>query len=351
MINRKIQLQFLLVLLAGALVLSFFILKSFLAPLALAVVFAVVLRPSYLRMSRSFGGREGIAAFFTVLVAVIGVLLPLSFLGGQIFDEARGLYESLVAGGPTRLVERFAEAASELSPRAGEFLSGVSNELDIYARRTLEWLIDHLGRALSGIGGLLLDLFIFFIALYYLLRDGLKLKQSIIKLSPLENEDDEMIFGRLELAVNSVVKGNLTIALIQGALTAVGLTLFGIPNAALWGAVAAVAALLPGIGTSLVLAPAIIYLFVIDRTGAAFGLMAWAVVAVGLIDNVLGPRLIGGRVKLHPMFILLSVLGGLAFFGPVGVFLGPLTLSLLFAFLTIYSYLAGRMLDGAGKAS
>lgn len=158
----------------------------------------------------------------------------------------------------------------------------------------------------------------------------------VVSWSPLQDSDDKMIFGKLERAIDSVVKGKLLIALIQGALTAFGFLMFGVPNAALWGMVAAVSALIPAIGTALVIAPAVAFLFLNGAVGGAVGLVVWGVGVVSIIDNVLGPKLMGRGLQLHSFVILLSVLGGIAFFGPVGFILGPLTVSLLFALMDIY---------------
>ena len=101
--------------------------------------------------------------------------------------------------------------------------------------------------------------------------------------------------------------------------------------------VTSLAALVPGVGTALVMAPAIGFLLISGQTVSAIGLLVWGVAAVGLIDNFLGPVLMGRGVHLPPLVILLAVLGGLAFFGPVGIFLGPLTVSLLIALFTLYA--------------
>ena len=105
---------------------------------------------------------------------------------------------------------------------------------------------------------------------------------------------------------------------------------------------AAIAALIPSVGTALVFVPAIILLFISGQIFAAFGLLLWGALAVGLIDNFLGPKLIGRGMHLHPLLVLFSVLGGIVFFGPIGFVLGPIILSLLFALLDIYSYMVGR---------
>lgn len=351
MVNRKSQLRFLLILLSGALLLAVLIFSPFLAPLALAAVFAVVLQPLHNWMMRKLGGRKGLAALATVLVTVVCILLPLVFIGAQIFGEAGQLYGSLVEAGSqgnvvATAIHDFGQRFAGNYPGSETFFDNLSADLDVYAKRGLEWLLAHLGAALSSISAMILDLFIFFVALYYLLRDGARLKKELVSLSPLEDADDEMVFGRLEAAVNSVVKGNLTIALIQGVLTSIGFGIFGVPSPVLWGTVAAIAALIPAVGTSLVILPAIGYLFLSGHTLPAVGLLVWGSLAVGLIDNLLGPKLVGKSIRLHPLLVLLSVLGGIALFGPIGIFLGPLTLSLLFAFITIYSYLAKPLVEG-----
>ncbi|MFA5131890.1 MAG: AI-2E family transporter [Candidatus Paceibacterota bacterium] len=348
--NRKLQLPFLILLLAGILLLSFFILKPFLAPLALAAMFAVVLQPLYRKLLRVFGNREALASLSTVFVSLVCIILPLTFLGTQIFHEAVALYSSTIQGENRQdlavtVLQSAGQTFEKIVPGTGEFFLNLSANLDMYIKQGLSWLIEHLGVALSGISALLLNLFIFFISLYYLLRDGSKVKDAIIKLSPLDDKDDKIVFERLESAVNSVVKGSLLIALIQGILTTIGFTIFGIPNSILWGTLTVIAALIPGIGTALIIIPGVIYLFVVGNTVSAVGLMIWGAIAVGMIDNVLGPKLVGRKLQIHPLFVLLSVLGGIIFFGPIGIFLGSLTMSLLFAFISIYTYLVNDVVE------
>lgn len=337
---------FLLVLLAGALVLTFYIFKPFLTPLLLAAVFAVVLQPVYQRVLRLMPRYPSLASLATVFVAIVCTLVPLSFIGTQIGREAAGLYVSIARGEAQALAfsaaERIESTAARYVPgaegAAERFLSDASG----YAQAALRWMLEHLGGAFSGVAAFFLSFFIFFAALYYLLRDGALLKKRIVELSPLADTYDEIVFGRLEKAVNSVVRGNLSIALIQGTLTAIGFALFGVPNAILLGSITAVAALIPGVGTGLVFAPVIVFMFAAGNTFAAVGLLLWGVAAVGLVDNVLGPQFIGSGTRLHPLLVLLSVLGGIILFGATGFLVGPLALALLFALLSIYMDIARR---------
>lgn len=339
--EEKLRVYFLAGILVVALTLAFFIFRPFLAPLILAAIFSVVFRPFYKKVLKLLGTRVGFASFVTTLIIIICLLVPLTFLSVKIFDQSRNLYLSLTDGNAKTVSSSVTNIVSgkidRVLPGLGNYLPDVSDSIDLYAKKGLSWIIQHLDNAISGVAELLFGILIFFIALYYFLRDGERLRKMIFDLSPLDLGDDEIISKKMETAVNSVVKGSLLIALIQGILTAIGFTIFGVPNSVLWGTVAAISALIPAVGTSIVLIPGIIFLFLTGSMFQATGLLIWGVVAVGLIDNFLGAKLMGKGMHLHPLFVLLSVLGGIAFFGPTGLFLGPLTLSLLLAFLSIYS--------------
>lgn len=340
---KSLQFYFLITLIVASSVLMFFIFQPFLIALVLAAVVATALHPLYRGILRHISGSPGFAAFVTMMLVVVCVLGPLTFITMQVADDAQHLYVSLSdGGGMARLDSVFQYAndqVSQYAPSLSLSASELSALINQYIKNGLQWLIQNLGGAFGGITHFLVSLFIFLIALYYLLRDGIKFKQTVLQMSPLEDSDDEVMFARLKLAINAVFRGSLTIALIQGVLTGIGFVVFGVPNSVLWGVVAAVSALIPGIGTSLVLLPGIVYLFIIGATTPAIGLLVWSVIAVGLIDNFLGPRLVGRGMQLHPLAVFLSVFGGLALFGPVGVFLGPLCVSLLFALLSIYQHI------------
>ncbi len=340
--NFRIQSNFLLILLAGAGVLAIFIFRPFIYALILAVIFAVVFQPIYRKILKLFGQYPSIAALLATILVVIFILAPLALLGVQVFKEARQLYFSLAENsGREVILNIFRDAANKIQhlvPETKDF----SLSFDQYVKQGATWLVQNLGAIFSNFAKMIVSSFIFLMAFYYLLKDGEKLKKTVMDISPLSDTDNETIFSKLELAINSVVRGNLVIALIQGFSTAIGLTIFGVPNAVLWGMIAAITALIPGIGTSLVIIPAIAYLFLIGQTISAVGLIVWGVLAVGLIDDFLGPKIVGRGIKLHPLLVILAVLGGIALFGPMGFLLGPLALSLFFTLFDIYFYILNK---------
>lgn len=329
---------FLLFCLTGSLIVVFFVVKPFLTALVLAAVFAFLFQPIYTKFLKFTKGRKSLSAFATTILAIVLVILPILFLSTLILKESAGLYQTLATGEKGNVVsmaETVLNQVRQIIPIQADFQLNVGQ----YLQQGLEKLIQHLGGIFSSFAKMLLNTFVFLTALYFLLKDGIKLKEYVVTLSPLDDKDDNFIVTRLESAVSATVKGNLTIGLIQGILTGIGFALFGVPNAVLWGSVAAIMALVPGIGTALVILPAVIYLIFTENTFVGIGLLTWGLVAVGLIDNFLGPKLIGRGMQLHPLVVFISVLGGLAFFGPLGFLLGPLFMSICMALLDIHSSL------------
>jgi predicted PurR-regulated permease PerM len=334
--KQKLQSYFLLAILLITVVLSFFIFRPFLLTIILAIIFAVVFEPIHKKIVNFTHGRNNLSALLTVFIILLFIFTPLFFLGMQIFHEASHLYTYFSNNGGSdgifHIGSNFVNKFQDFLPESQKVLIN----FDQYLKQGLQWLLSNVGFIFSNIAKIFLSSFIFVIALFYFLKDGTKIKNLIMKFSPLMDVDNKTILEKLKLAINSVVRGTLLVALIQGILTAVGFTIFGVPNAVLWGTIAVIAALVPTIGTALVSIPAILFLFLSGNVYASLGLLIWATVAVGLVDNFLGPKFIERGMKLNPLIILLAVLGGIILFGPVGFLLGPLIIGLLFTLIGIY---------------
>jgi len=333
---HKSELYFLLFLLLTVLILGFFLFKPFIYVLILAVVFATVFDPLHQKILVWTRGRKILSALLSTISVLIVVIIPISFLATQVFQETSSLYLSITEEGNTfafnNKLEQIVNNFNNLPYLPDDF----SFDFKEYASRGLNWVVSHIASIISNFAAAFVGVFIFLMALYYIFKDGSRLKRAIVSSSPLQDNHDEAIFRKLKLAINAVMKGSLGIAIIQGALTAVGFLIFNVPNPILWGSIAAITALIPGLGTALVIGPASLYLFWTGQTSFGVGLLIWGVAAVGLVDNFLGPRIVEKGMHIHPFLILLSIFGGLSLFGPLGFILGPLVLSLLFALLDIY---------------
>jgi predicted PurR-regulated permease PerM len=326
--------NFLLFCLIGSLVVVFFVIRPFLAPLVLAATFAYLFQPLQNKLLAYTKNHTNLAALLTEIIAIVIVLIPVTLLGLLILREASGLYQALAQDHGN-----FVQTAKDIFDRFRSVLplpQDFEFDLSQYAKEGLGILTSNLGSIFSSIAQLVLKALVFLIAFYFLLKDGAKLIDRLNALSPLAEKDDALILSRLGLAVSSVVKGNLLVGLVQGTLSGIGFAIFGVPNAALWGGVAAIAALIPGIGTALVMTPAVAFLFLTDNTANGIGLAIWGATFVGLIDNFLGPKIVGRGMNMHPLAAFLSVMGGLALFGPLGFLLGPLAMCIFFTLIDIY---------------
>jgi predicted PurR-regulated permease PerM len=341
--SRKIQFYFLIVLIVGIFLLAYNIFSPFIYTLVMAVIFAVLFQPMQQKILKMTKDRMRIASLLTTLIVIVCIFLPLVILGVQITKEAKTLYLMIAENSNKDTISTLLKDNMKFLQVYFPNIKNFSLDVNNYLEQGLSWVIQNMGAIFSSIVALLFDFLLFLVALYFLLKDGRQMKKMILAVSPLDDRDDEMIFSKLEMAINSVIKGRLLIVLIQGVVAATGFTIFGVPNAILWGSVTVIAALIPGIGTSLVVIPALIYLFMTKHIVATIGLAIWGFGLVGLIDNVVGPKLMGRGMPIHPFLIFLSVLGGIAFFGPIGFLLGPLTLSMLFSLMEIYFALLKRM--------
>jgi predicted PurR-regulated permease PerM len=337
------QHHFFVGLLLVVIVLTIVIFLPFLTPIVLAAALAVIFGPIHRSIVRTFfknKERSGLAALVTLIIVAVVIMIPALLLAGRIYTEVQNLYAYLIdEGSRSSIINTLNSWSDVLTIRLFNLYPGYNFDtfnITAVLKRALEWIFANLDTIFTGVSKLIFGSFIMLLALFYFLRDGRELKRQIIAISPLNDADDERIMRKMQQAVYSVFAGSIGVGIIQGILTGIGFALFNVPSPALWGAVAAVAALIPGIGTALVVVPGVLYLFLTGSTGYAIGLLVWGVVAVGLIDNFLGPIFINRGVRIHPFLILISVLGGLFFFGPVGFVLGPIILAFLFALLEIY---------------
>ncbi|MES2059606.1 MAG: AI-2E family transporter [Patescibacteria group bacterium] len=339
--ERKLEVYLYFILLAAALYVMFKIFEPYLFAIIIAAVFAVVFYPLHKRVRRSIPNHPGLAAFFTLAIVTVIIVIPIILYGIQLSDEVKNFYgytfNSMQGtgflGGLTQSINNI---ISSFSPFGVHWPTFDIAETETYFFQTMVWVRDHFGDIFSGLTKFFFNALIFLFSLFYFLKDGDAIRKKIIEISPFPRDQDEFIFERLRMAVMSVVKGSMVVAIVQGFMTGLGFYIFGVPSALLWGGVTVIAALVPAVGTALVIVPGVLYLFFIGSTTNAIGMAIWGAIAINLIDNTLSPRLIGRGIKIHPLLVLLSALGGIGFFGPVGFIIGPIALSFLFTLFDIY---------------
>lgn len=332
MFNERLQSIGFFILLGTAGVLSIFLFWPFIEIIAFAGIIAVLFRPWFLQMTKQFES-ENIAALVTVLAAVFIVVIPLFLISYVLYFEIANLYSNIINGtfnlDQGAIVSRLPQGLQNIG---SGFLIDLGSRISNIAGTTVKGVTG----LFSNIVNFFLNLFLLFFSLFYFLRDGEKIKSFVGSIFPLSHAHETKLVDDLEQAISGVVKGSFLVALTQGIIATIGFLIFGVPQPFLWGAFTVLAALVPTFGTSLALIPAVLYLFLTGHFGAAIGLIIWGAVAVGLVDNVIGPRLVGSRANLHPLMVLFAVLGGIQFFGFLGFLLGPILLAVFMTLVSMY---------------
>ena len=325
--KAKLPEIFFFIILVLALSAFVYILYPYLGAISLALVLSIIFRPVNNQVHKILHGKDSLSAVITMLTAFILVIIPLYFISSQMFDQINQSRSNDWT---------FSGSLPQIEERIQRYIPNFQIDIESLKGQVLDWLSNNLQSLFSGIAKIGLDLIIFVFTLFYLLRDGHKFRAKLRELSPLPDSEDEEIIGKVEKTINSVVRGALLIAILQGFIAGLGFFIFGFSSYTLFGITAAFAAMIPGVGTSLVFIPTILFLALAGDYAQAIGLGIWAALAVGLIDNFLAPILYERGIKIHPLLIFLSVISGLSFFGPLGFILGPILLSLVFSLLHIY---------------
>ena len=299
-----------------------------LSVIVLGVSLAVLFEPWYVYLKKVFHGHGGPAAGAIVLLSIGLIFIPFIFFGFKIFIEAQNLYTYLLSGGASPMMDSLRNSIHKVAP-------SLTIDFNSYAQQAVGLLISNLGSIFSSVLKALATIFLSFFAFYYFLKDGPSLAPKIVKWSPLPQERTEEIMNKFYDITTSVVRGSILVGVIYGIFVGLGFFIFGVQSAILWGAITVVASFIPGIGVLLIVVPAIISLALGGHTIAAVGLTVWTFLMAVSVENIARPRLVGRRANVHPLLMLFAVLGGLSFFGPTGILLGPIVLSLFLTLLEI----------------
>lgn len=305
----------------------------FMGTLALAAIIVTLCYPMYEYILKQTPKKnETVAALISILIIVLVIVIPLTVLASFILREALAIYALFGSADSIG----FLDSVARFETAVQSFIPGFSFDTANAVQQVASFIANHIVSIFAGTARTFFLTFITLIAAFYFFKDGKYFTMYLVKLSPLKDANDALVLKRLAVAIRSVMMGTVFVAIVQGFLTFIGLSILGFNHAILWGSVAAIGALVPAVGTSIVLIPAIIYLFITGENISAIILIGWAVLAVGLIDNLLGPYVMSRGNKLHPFLVLMSVLGGISAFGPIGFILGPVIVSLFFVLLELY---------------
>jgi len=299
--------------------------------LALSGIIAVMFFPLHKKILSRVKS-PNLAAVISILLVMLIIIIPLWLIGQLLFNELVDMYNKYRLG----QLSFNGNVWNHLPTEWQNLLKAVSNDATAIVSKFTNNAFAFMSQILSNLASFFMSLFLLVFMVFFMLRDSEKIKQLVTDLSPLPVVYEKVLTAKLENAIAGVIKGSFLTALAQGFVATIGLFIFGLPQPLLWGSFTVIAALVPTVGTSLAMIPAVVYLLITGHIGAAVGMAIWAALAVGLIDNLISPKLVGSRMKMHPLLVLLSIVGGLQAFGFLGFLFGPIIMAVFIALLDIY---------------
>lgn len=321
--------------------LAFLVFRPFVLTFAVAGSVAILLRPIHRRLAGWLRGREALAAAILVIAVTLLILLPITAAAGLLGSQAVAFFEWVRPNLQPQAVQDFLrETVTVRYPWLGEWLS-------VYETSVSELISAALSRGASAanvliqriVGGLTtaaFELLIFLLMLFFLLRDGAHLRLKLQEISPFSNVQEQALLEHLGQTVKGVLLAMIVVPLAQGVVAFVGFAALGVPGALLWSLVVILAAFIPILGATAGWVPAVVYLFFYGHGGQWIGMLAYGVLAISTIDNIIKPLVLREAARIHPLLGFLSILGGVMAFGPMGFLIGPVILSLVLSAVRIY---------------
>ena len=333
-----------LLLLAVVTVAFFWVLTPFFGAVFWAVIMALLFNTTFQALLRRLSGRRNLAALLTLLFIMVIVVLPMVLLSTAAANEISTLVARVSAGDIN--FRAYAQQVLAALPRWMTELMARFDLIDIQS--VVEKFSDGLlksGQAITSqalsIGQnalvFVVNLTVMLYLLFFFLRDGEQLSKLIRQTVPMERAQTHYLANKFSTVVRATVKGNVVVALAQGALGGLAFWALGIHGAVLWGSVMALLSLLPAVGAALIWAPVAIYLLATGSVWQGAALAAWGTLAVGMVDNLLRPILVGKDTKLPDYVVLLTTLGGMSLFGLTGFVIGPTIAAMFMACWAVFT--------------
>lgn len=322
--------------LALMLFLTWRVFRPFLIYMVTGIFVAVLALPIDRLWERVFPNR--VAAVMTILTLVILITAPLAGLGYALYKDVGAIAQDLNEGKLEEWAGRALGLVDQWMPRqtADERNETVRNIVNQTEERAKEALNEFGRQLLEGLGNFFIAFTIILFVTYYILTDGDRLARYLRRAAPLPARQVDYLLKEAHKGLRAVFVGQMLTSIIQGAVGGIGFLIAGVPGVILWTVVMAVFSLLPVVGAFLVWLPAGIYLLVVGKVWQGVFLLAWGVLVVSNVDNVVRPLLIGRSSGVHPLFVLVGVLGGVAAFGFIGLFLGPVLVGVTVSVLKVW---------------
>jgi predicted PurR-regulated permease PerM len=317
----------------GVLVLTALLLQPFFSAIVGAIVLAVVTQRPYDWLASRIKNRSLCAAVALILI-LLAVVIPAYFLADELGQQALATVNAFRSGAHQEKITGFIANHPVLASQIEAFTSSI--DVNNVARGIAAYLGGNIAGFLGNSVRIITQLVVMLFLLFFLLRDRALALVSLRSLLPLYEGESSELLTRVGDTILATALGRITIAAVQGVLAGLAFWVLGVPGVILWAFTLAVCAMIPAFGSFLVWGPVAIYLGLTGHWGRAALLALWGSLIVSTIDNILYPILVGSHLRAHTAIILLSVLGGIAVFGPIGIVLGPVLFTISSTLLDIW---------------
>lgn len=325
----------------GLLVLAFFVVKPYVLAILTSAVVAYFVYPLFKWVNKKLKNKFASAVIVSIFIILI-IAIPLIISANAMTKEAYLVYLT----GKQRLG---GDILSNCDNAVCKMITEWSSDARVQyyfqeaLRTSSEYVLSWVSSLVLGIPRLVINLFISFFVIFYLLKDGDIFIGKLKKLFRIHQKQKDLITNRLNDVMYAVVYGNLIIALIQGSIGALSFWIFGVSSPLIWGILMAIVSFAPYVGTAIIWIPASL-IFIYDGVSTNENMLIWKgvllflinLLAGGFADNILRPKVIGQRGNVHPVLVLIGIFGGIALFGLVGFIIGPVVLALAATFIDLY---------------
>jgi predicted PurR-regulated permease PerM len=338
--DKAEQLTFLTLLILVT-VLFAFVLKPFFAPIFWASAMTLLFYPVQLRLAERWPNRPTTISLLTLLLCIVVLVIPVLLILSSFVSEGADLFARLESGEID--ANLYIDRAREAMPLLQRVLDWLEMDMAQLEEQATAGALAASGFAARNVFSLGQSTFNFILSLalmlyltFFLLRDGASIVDLLTRAIPLGDERERLLFAKFAEVTRATIKGNLVVAVVQGALGGLIFLVLGIPSPVLWGVAMAIVSLIPAVGAGLIWLPFALYLFFTGNFTSGLILVIYGVAVIGLADNILRPILVGRDTKLPDWMVLLSTLGGLVMFGINGFVMGPLVAALFIVFWQIF---------------
>lgn len=316
-----------------------YILNPFAYALFWAAILAAIFYPFYKWLNKKLKA-PNLSATLTLIVIFVVIVLPLTIMATLVIKESVEIYEQI--DNNRSQINQGIQGTIDWAKNS-KYLSNIDFNEQVFVDRFSEitkTVTNFIFSSLTKLTQNSLRFLVMFLAmlytLFFFIRDGERFLKLIMYLCPLGDKYEKMLYDKFTSTSKATIKGTIIIAGLQGLLGGIMFTVVGIEGAIIWGIIMFVLSIIPVTGSGIIWAPAGIILIATGQLWQGILVLAFGVLVISLIDNILRPILVGKDTQMHPLLVLFSTLGGIVVFGISGFIIGPIVASLFLAFWHMY---------------